>query len=232
MQRNPTKTIVGSTQPTKGKVAQDDRVAPILGRRFVKCHMENGNMGPPPEGLRLDTYESVVAGRDRALVTPGNPDASELVRSIRGQSLPRMPFDGSPYLDEAEIKLITDWIEQGARNADGTEATLPVGAKVRLGGRHTGKWNLDRSAADCGRSDAFKEGPRCGRRCRSAGCCSRRWRHTRHANQTTMNLGHENHERTRKTIKEKKAIVTFNLVFFISCRFVGFVAIKIGHQIP
>ena len=119
------------------------RVAPILGRRCVKCHMENGSMGPPPEGLRLDTYESVVAGRDRARVIPGHPDASELVRRIRGQSLPRMPFDGPPYLDEAEIKLITDWIEQGARNADGTEATLPVGAKVRLGGRLTGKWALD-----------------------------------------------------------------------------------------
>ena len=119
------------------------RVAPILGRRCVKCHMENGSMGPPPEGLRLDTYESVVASRDRARVMPGIPDASELVRRIRGQSLPRMPFDGPPYLNDAEINLITDWIEQGARNADGTKATLPVGARVRLGGRLTGKWSLD-----------------------------------------------------------------------------------------
>ena len=115
------------------------RVAPILGRRCVKCHMENGTMGPPPEGLRLDTYESVVAGRDRALVIPGNPDASKLVRRIRGQSLPRMPFDGPPYLTDAEIELITDWIEQGARNADGNIAPIPLGAKVRLGGRLTGK---------------------------------------------------------------------------------------------
>ena len=109
----------------------------------MKCHMENGSMGPPPEGLRLDTYKSVVAGRDRARVIPGHPEASELVRRIRGQSLPRMPFDGPPYLDEAEIELITDWIEQGARSADGTKAILPVGAKVRLGGRLTGKWDLD-----------------------------------------------------------------------------------------
>ena len=54
-----------------------------------------------------------------------------------------MPFDGPPYLDDTEIKLITDWIEQGARDADGTKAALPVGAKVRLGGRLTGKWTLD-----------------------------------------------------------------------------------------
>ncbi len=119
------------------------QVAPILGRRCVKCHMEKGSMGPPPEGLRLDTYESVLGSHDRARVIPGNPDASELMRRIRGQSLPRMPFDGPPYLNDAEIELITNWIKQGARNADRTKAALPVGARVRLGGRLTGKWILD-----------------------------------------------------------------------------------------
>ncbi len=119
------------------------RVAPIMGRRCVKCHMDNGIMGPPPEGLRLDSYESILASRDRVRVIPGNPDASELVRRIEGRSNPRMPFDGPPYLEEAEIELITDWVEQGARDADGTKATVPVGARVRLEGRLTGKWALD-----------------------------------------------------------------------------------------
>ncbi len=119
------------------------RVAPIFGRRCVKCHMENGSMGPPPEGLRLDTYDSILASQDRVRVIPGNPDASELVRRIRGLSLPRMPFDGPPYLDEAEIELITNWVEQGARNADGINAILPVGARVRLEGRLSGRWFLD-----------------------------------------------------------------------------------------
>ena len=138
------------------------RVAPILGRRCVKCHMENGTMGPPPEGLRLDSYESVMARGDRARVIPGNPDASELVRRIRGQSLPRMPFDGPPFLEEAEIDLITDWVEQGARNADGTQAALPVGARVRLEGHLTGRWSLDGLPLTVDGSTRLKKGPSVG----------------------------------------------------------------------
>lgn len=138
------------------------QVAPILGRRCVKCHMANGIMGSPPEGLRLDTYESVLASRERARVIPGNPDASELVRRIRGQSLPRMPFDGPPYLDEAEIELITDWIKQGARNANGTKAALPVGARIRLEGRLTGRWSLDGLPLLVDGSTRLKKGPSVG----------------------------------------------------------------------
>jgi hypothetical protein len=52
-------------------------------------------------------------------------------------------MDGPPYLDEAEIELIADWIEQGARDANSIKAALPVGAKVRLGGRLTDQWSLD-----------------------------------------------------------------------------------------
>jgi hypothetical protein len=52
-------------------------------------------------------------------VVPGHPEASELVRRIRGQALPRMPFDGPPYLSEADIALIVAWIRQGARDAAG-----------------------------------------------------------------------------------------------------------------
>lgn len=119
------------------------RVAPILGKRCVKCHMVNGLMGPPPEGLHLDSYAAILDVRDRARIIPGVPDASELMRRIRGLSLPRMPMDGPPYLDEAEIELIADWIEQGARDANSIKAALPVGAKVRLGGRLTDQWSLD-----------------------------------------------------------------------------------------
>lgn len=119
------------------------QVAPILGKRCVKCHTVNGLMGPPPEGLRLDSYTAVLDARDRARIIPGVPDASELMRRIRGLSLPRMPMDGPPYLDEPEIELIAAWIEQGARDANSIKAALPVGAKVRLEGRLTDQWFLD-----------------------------------------------------------------------------------------
>ena len=118
-------------------------VQAILGARCAKCHTDNGLMGAPPEGYRLNTYASTLDAADRARVIPGQPSASELVRRIRGQSLPRMPFDGPPYLSPDEIALIERWIAQGARSADGQAAALPSGASVRLGGTLRGPDRLD-----------------------------------------------------------------------------------------
>jgi hypothetical protein len=118
-------------------------VAPIFKLRCVKCHNTRGLMGPPPEGLILASYADILDTRERARVVPGNPDASELVRRIRGQALPRMPYDGPPWLSVEEIELIEKWIAQGARDADGNPAPLPIGARVRLHGKLTERWQLD-----------------------------------------------------------------------------------------
>lgn len=138
------------------------QVAPILARRCVKCHAQKGLMGPPPEGYRLDTYESAVSGRERAQIIPGSPEASELVRRIRGQSIPRMPFDGPPYLEEEEIELISKWVEQGAADSNGREAPVPVGARVRLHGKLTDRWALDGMPLTVDRGTRLKKSPSIG----------------------------------------------------------------------
>jgi len=121
-------------RPGPGENVTYLHVAPIFAARCAKCHTDNGLMGPPPEGYKLTSYQSTLAASDRARVVPGNPGASELLRRIRGQARPRMPFDGPPYLDAGETRLIQDWIAQGARNAEGVPSPLPAGAKVRLHG--------------------------------------------------------------------------------------------------
>jgi Planctomycete cytochrome C len=110
------------------------QVAPLLARRCAKCHTDNGQMGAPPEGYRLTSHASTIDSSDRARVVPGRPEASELIRRIRGQARPRMPFDGPPYLNEDEIRLLENWVSQGARNAEGKKTPWPVGANVRLHG--------------------------------------------------------------------------------------------------
>jgi uncharacterized membrane protein len=124
----PPKPRLSAEQPTYADVA------PILVGRCAKCHSANGLMGRPPEGYRLDTFEATLDAGERARVVPGNPDASELVRRIRGQSRPRMPFDGPPFLSEDEIRLIERWIAQGARDAAGRPTPVPAGARVRFRG--------------------------------------------------------------------------------------------------
>lgn len=109
-------------------------VAPIFATRCAKCHAERGLMGAPPEGFVLTSHAQTLAHGERARVVPGNPGASELLRRIRGQARPRMPFDGPPYLSEAEIALIERWIAAGAPDSSGQPSPTPAGARVRLHG--------------------------------------------------------------------------------------------------
>ena len=121
-------------RPGPGEAVTYAHVAPIFATRCAKCHAPNGLMGPAPEGYVLTSYEATLASSDRARVVPGAAAASELVRRIRGQARPRMPFDGPPYLSDGEIALITAWVNQGARSADGKRAAVPAGAQLRLHG--------------------------------------------------------------------------------------------------
>jgi mono/diheme cytochrome c family protein len=109
-------------------------VAPILVGRCAKCHTENGLMGTAPEGYRLSSYRDTISAADRARIVPGNPNASELVRRIRGESRPRMPFDGPPYLSAGEIAQVEKWIADGVRDEEGRPAPVPAGARVRFRG--------------------------------------------------------------------------------------------------
>ena len=129
--------------PRPGEPVVYADVAPIFLKRCVKCHTDDGLRGAPPEGLRLKTRALILTGGERMVVVPGNPGASALVRHIRGQSRPRMPFDGPPFLNAQQIRLIADWIAQGAPDDQGNAAPIPVGARLRLEGTLTGRWRLD-----------------------------------------------------------------------------------------
>ena len=118
-------------------------VAPIFQKRCVRCHMAQGSLGTPPEGIRLDNYRAVLSGSERPIVVPGYPEISLLFRTIKGVSLPRMPMDGPPYLNDQDTERISRWIAQGARSADGKAAAVPAGANIRLKGTLTGRWALD-----------------------------------------------------------------------------------------
>ena len=146
-----------------------DLVAPILATRCAKCHTDNGIMGAPPEGYRLTSYDAVMSPTDRVRVIPGNPAASELLRRIRGQSLPRMPLDGPPWLSPEETSLIEEWIASGAMNSAGEEAAVPIGARVRLEGTLRGRWQLDDLSLEVTSNTRVDKNPRAGDRVRVRG---------------------------------------------------------------
>jgi len=133
-------TAAESTPPGPVTFAQ---VEPVLLQNCVRCHTATGVMGPAPEGYRLDSYAETLRSDDRARIVPFAPGASELVRRVRGHALPRMPLGGPPWLSDAEIDLLVAWIADGARDADGESAPLPVGAELRLHGTWLADDTLD-----------------------------------------------------------------------------------------
>ncbi len=98
-------------------------VQPIFTRScaFLGCHAGTS----PAQGLNLESgnaYGNLVNVQsaeiaDVVRVNPGMSAASYLVRKLEGTSIvgERMPF-GGPYLPDAEIQVIRDWIDQGADN--------------------------------------------------------------------------------------------------------------------
>jgi len=105
---SPAAVIPTSTPPGPSFSAD---ILPIFTARCIRCHRGE----TPPRGLRLDSYAGILAGGTyRAVVLPGNPQESELLRRIKGETLPRMPFDGPPFLDAAQIRQIEAWIAAGA----------------------------------------------------------------------------------------------------------------------
>jgi hypothetical protein len=107
-------------------------------------------MGPAPEGYVLNSYEAAVSANDRVRIVPGRPEASEVLRRIRGHARPRMPFDGPPWLEEEQIRLIERWITDGARDSSGRPATIRGGARIRLRGVMSPDGTLDGLALPSG----------------------------------------------------------------------------------
>ncbi len=99
------------TAVTNGNLSFAADIQPIFTERCIKCHSgENA-----PRGLHLDSYDGAIAGGTyRKVIEPGSSADSQLVKRITGETTPRMPFDGPPFLDDDQIALIITWIDVGA----------------------------------------------------------------------------------------------------------------------
>ena len=85
-------------------------ILPILTERcaIAECHVVDG-----PHDIDLRTYDALMKGGDEgAIVIVGNARDSEIVEEIAEG---KMPPEG-PSLDAAQIQLIIDWINEGAKN--------------------------------------------------------------------------------------------------------------------
>lgn len=85
------------------------KVRPLLFDRCFSCHGEKLQRG----GIRLDSHADVLKDASSLkVVSPGNPEASALVRAIRYDGKIQMPPGGK--LTQDAIDVLTDWVKRGA----------------------------------------------------------------------------------------------------------------------
>jgi cytochrome c len=107
----------------RGVAAQDaankpafytEKVRPILKTNCGKCHFDVNHKG----GLSLQTKQSTLkGGRDGAVIVPGDPANSLLVKLINHEgpvSDPKPMPPKSPKMSEADIAVIEQWVKAGA----------------------------------------------------------------------------------------------------------------------
>jgi hypothetical protein len=89
------------------------QIKPILSARCYSCHSALRQQS----GLRLDTAVMLIIGGDSgAAVEPGNSTGSLVVQRIVDDPSSRMPPEGEgEALDAAQVALIKQWIDDGAK---------------------------------------------------------------------------------------------------------------------
>lgn len=98
---------------------------PILHREVAGCYpchdpSEDDAVGFRNGGLDLSTYATARRGgfnSSQTIIVPGAPCSSMLYLKVSpGPPFgSRMPFDGPPYLTGLELRLVHDWIAEGAK---------------------------------------------------------------------------------------------------------------------
>ena len=94
-------------------VSYSSDIQPILN---ANCAGSSCHVGGMANGLSLSDYASLMNGGNSGdVVIPGDPDNSVIIGRLEGVIMPQMPLGGNP-LSAGQIRLIRDWITQGAHD--------------------------------------------------------------------------------------------------------------------
>jgi cytochrome c len=90
------------------------KVQPILNANCYRCHGAPNHRG----GLSIDTKAGLLkGGHDGAVISPGHPEDSLLIKLIRHEGPADDPMPMPPRgnkLSDADIAIVTTWIKAGA----------------------------------------------------------------------------------------------------------------------
>lgn len=98
------------------KIEFNKDIAPLFARSCTKCH------GGVKQASDLSFVDVTAAfGEERGLITPGDPEESEILRRIQSEDPDEQmppPGEGIAAFSPDEVKLVEQWITEGAQLQD------------------------------------------------------------------------------------------------------------------
>lgn len=94
-------------------------VHPVLESHCLGCHTAPAGKGYQASGLDMSSHAGLLRGSLYGrVVTPGNSRTSILMMLVEGRADPtlRMPHDTAEPLPPADIAILRQWIDLGARD--------------------------------------------------------------------------------------------------------------------
>ncbi len=100
----------------RGSASFERDIQPIIEWRCVSCHSGEGE-GEKKSGLNLASYKALMEGTKQGgdLIVAGSSLSSTFFTMITRRDSLRMPY-GAPPLADDEVRVIDQWISQGAKN--------------------------------------------------------------------------------------------------------------------
>ncbi len=114
---------------SQGEICFDTQILPILVSNCTGsgCHDSRSKK----DGYELVSYETIT----RKGISPGKPGSSKIYKVLLDSGEDRMPPAPRSPLSNSQIKLISDWISQGAKNTlcrtnDSSAVNLPDSIQI------------------------------------------------------------------------------------------------------
>lgn len=111
-------SLIGCSKETQKEISYANQIRPILESNCLECHTKNGP-GTVASGLNMESYDALMKGtKFGPVIKAGDAISSTIMILIDGRADPsiNMPHGDRAPLSSEQIKLMEQWINQGAKN--------------------------------------------------------------------------------------------------------------------
>ncbi len=118
--------LFSATVTGQEKITFDDHIKPVFRSKCASCHNGDKKSG----GLDVTNYTNLMqGGNSGAVIEPGDASDSYLFQLVNHDEEPIMP-PKSDKLPDKQLKLISDWIDNGALENKKSVSTAPKKTKI------------------------------------------------------------------------------------------------------